>query len=210
VFVNTYDAVGRRIQCDITPAEGIPGTTAQSSQYDGLSRRTFSRDTVDDANADVTTIYDSIGRTLEESQTYNGNTRNATNTAFTSYPVTGYTFPNDRETANAYDALYRRTTLDEISPAGNICEWDFFGPARLAEWRTANGLCCTMMNNDRSHSAVQSGVALPAWGSAPSQCLRWCGKKQRRSPTLGRSECSMRLLFLWEFPANSTDCLKSD
>ena len=34
----------------------------------------------------------------------------------------------------------------------------------MAEVALGNGLICTWMNNARTHSAVQGGVANPAWG----------------------------------------------
>jgi len=46
----------------------------------------------------------------------NSNTRNATNAGFASYPVTAFTFPQGRQTVNAYDLLYRRT---EVGDAGS-------------------------------------------------------------------------------------------
>ena len=55
------------------------GTTAQSFQYNGLSQTTFARDTANGNNADVTIVYDSIGRTIEEAQSVGGNTRYVTN-----------------------------------------------------------------------------------------------------------------------------------
>ena len=104
VFANTFDPLGRKTTVAITLATDVEGTTAQSFQYDGLSRMTFARDSVSSTNADVTTVYDSLGRTLEESQTYGSNTRNATNDAFTSYPVSQFTFPSGRKIDNTYDA----------------------------------------------------------------------------------------------------------
>ena len=54
----------------ITLASGVVGTTAKSSQFDGLSRMTFVVDSVSSTNADVTIVYDSLSRVLEESETY--------------------------------------------------------------------------------------------------------------------------------------------
>ncbi len=93
VFSNTFDALGRKTAVSIALASGVVGTTAQAFQLDGLSRLTFCSDSVRSTNADVTMVYDSLSRVLEESQTYGGNTRNVTNTAFTSYPVTRFAVP---------------------------------------------------------------------------------------------------------------------
>ena len=123
----------------------------------------------------MTTVYDSLDRVLEESQTYQGNTRNITNAAFTSVPVTGFTFPNDRQLTNVYDLLYRRTQVQETSDSSNIASWQFFGPERPAEVTLGNGLICTWMNNARTHSAVQAGVPNPAWGDPSSDRLGYDG-----------------------------------
>ncbi len=172
VFTNTFDALGRKTAVSISLASGVVGTTAQSFSYDGLSRNTFARDTVSSTNADVTFVYDSLGRVVEESQTYGGNTRNVTNNQFTSYPVTGFMFPYaspftspaGRQLTNTYDALYRRTLVHDVTNGVDIAAWQFFGPARVAEVTLGNGLICTWMNNARTNSAVQSGLSNPAWG----------------------------------------------
>ncbi|QNN23312.1 hypothetical protein HED60_13850 [Planctomycetales bacterium ZRK34] len=175
VFDNTYDAIGRRTACAITLASGVVGTTAQNWEYDGLSRMTFARDSISSTHADVNLRYDAVSRVLEDSQTYGGNTRDVTNTAFTSYPVTTFTFPNNRQTSNTYDDLYRRTLVEETSGGGDIASWQFFGPSRVAEVLLGNGLIQTCMNNDRTHSAVQESVPNPAWGSAGSDRLGYDG-----------------------------------
>ena len=69
VFSNTWDPMSRRTNTTIAPAAGIGGTTAQSFQYNGLAQTTFARDTANGNNADVTLVYDSLDRTIEEAQT---------------------------------------------------------------------------------------------------------------------------------------------
>jgi RHS repeat-associated protein len=176
VFANTFDALGRKTGVSITPASGIGGTTAQAFQYDGLSRTTSAVDTVGSASAGVTLVYDSLSRVVEESQAYQGNTRNVTNAAFRSSPVTGFTLPNNRQLTNAYDALYRRTQVQETSGGSPIASWQFFGPARPAEVTLGNGLIATWMNNARANSAVQSpNPGNPAWGDQSSDRLGYDG-----------------------------------
>ena len=86
--------MGRKTNTTITPASGIGGTTGQSFQYDGLTRLTSSTDTTASGSAVANTTYDSLGRTVEEGQTFAGNTRYLTNDAFTSLPTTQFTYPN--------------------------------------------------------------------------------------------------------------------
>ena len=167
----TYDAIGRLAAVAITPASDVIGTTAQSSQYDGLSRRTQAIDT-SGSNAAVDIVYDSLSRIVEEKQAY-GNTRYATHTAFKSLPITELTYPNDRIIDYTYDSLYRRTGIEE-DPA-SIAAWYFFGPGRVAELMLGNGLICTHMNNARTNTALQADVANPAWGDQDSDRLGYDG-----------------------------------
>jgi RHS repeat-associated protein len=175
VFTNTFDPLGRKTAVSIALASGVAGTTAQSFQFDGLSRITFARDSVRGTNADVTTVYDSLSRLLEESQVYGGNTRNVTNTAFVSLPATGFEFPNNRLLANTSDLLYRRTLVQDLTNSVNVAAWQFFGPSRVAEVTLGNGLICSWMNNARTHSAVQPSVANPGWGNQSSDRLGYDG-----------------------------------
>ncbi len=175
-FTNTWDPMGRKTNITIAPASGIGGTTAQSFQYNGLAQTTFARDTANGNNADVTLVYDSIQRTIEEEQLYGGNTRYVTNNAFTSLPVSQFTFPNARQVNSGYDALYRRQQIIEAATSAVIASWQFFGPQRIAEVALGNGIIQTMLNNARTHSAVQFGtVPNPAWGTPSSDRLGYDG-----------------------------------
>ncbi len=172
-FTNTFDSLGRKTAVDIAVATG-PGqnvattTQSESFQYDGLSRMTDVQNDGSAGLSDVTLVYDSLGRTLEEAQAYEGNTRYVTNTSFESYPATQFQFPNNRLIDSAYDLLYRRTSVVEDSGATSIAAWNFFGPARVAEVQLGNGLICTWMNNARTNSAVQSPTpANPPWVVPP-------------------------------------------
>ncbi len=168
--------MGRKTDVAIAPASGIGGTTAQSFQYNGLAQTTFARDTASGNNADVTLVYDSIQRTVEEAQAYGGNSRYVTNDAFTSLPVSQFTFPNARQINSSYDALYRRQQIIEAATSAVIASWQFFGPQRTAEVALGNGIIQTMLNNARTHSAVQFGtVPNPAWGTPSSDRLGYDG-----------------------------------
>ncbi len=175
VFTSTFDPLGRKTAVSISLASGVAGTTAQSFQHDGLSRMTFARDSLSSTNADVTLVYDSLSRVLEESHGFGGNTRNVTHAAFTSTPVSGFTFPQGRQLTNTYDVLYRRTLVEDVTNSVNIAAWQFFGPSRVAEVTLGNGLICTWMNNARTHSAVQPSVSNPSWGNQSSDRLGYDG-----------------------------------
>ena len=141
-FHNTFDALGRKTKVDIVIPGGLNISTATQSQffqYDGLSRMVFARNsdhrlahqTASGAvYSEVTLVHDSLSRLLEDAQFFQGNTRYVTNTAFTSYPATGFTFPTGRLVDTAFDLLYRRTSLAEhTDPTPAIAAWAFFGPA---------------------------------------------------------------------------------
>jgi RHS repeat-associated protein len=125
--------------------------------------------------SEVALFYDSIDRILEESQSFGGNTRNVTNTAFQSYPVSQFAFANGRLIDFLYDLLYRRTNINEDDGDTNIAAWEFFGPSRTAEIQLGNGLAATWMNNARTNSAVQSGVPNPAWNNTANDRLGYDG-----------------------------------
>ncbi len=175
VFTNTFDAAGRKTAVSITLASGVVGTTAQSFQYDGLSRMTFARDSVSTTHVDVTLVYDSLGRMLEDSQAFGGNTRNVTSEKFTSHPMTQFAFPNGRQITNTYDDLYRRTLVEETSGGADIAAWEFFGSGRVAECVLGNGLIMSFMNNARTRSAMQEDLASPTWGNQSSDRLGYDG-----------------------------------
>ena len=168
--------MGRKTNITIAPASGIGGTTAQSFQYNGVNQSTFARDTANGNNADVTLVYDSIQRTVEEEQVYGGNTRYVTNNAFASLAVSQFTFPNARQINSGYDALYRKQQVIEAATSAVIASWQFFGPQRIAEVALGNGIIQTMLNNARTHSAVQFGtVPNPPWGTPSTDRLGYDG-----------------------------------
>jgi hypothetical protein len=175
VFSNTWEPMSRKTNTTIAPASGIGGTTAQSFQHNGLAQTTFARDTVGTNNADVTLVYDSIGRTVEEEQVYGGNTRYVTNDGFTSLPVSQFTFPNARQINNSFDALYRRQQIIEAATSAVIASWQYFGSNRIATVTLGNGLVCSNMNNAQTRSAIQSGLPTPGWGSIATDQLGYDG-----------------------------------
>ncbi len=175
VFSDTWDCMGRKTNITITPASGIGGTTAQSFQYNGLAQTTFARDTVGTNNADVTLVYDSIGRTVEEEQVYGGNTRYVTNDGFTSLPVSQFTYPNSRQINNSFDKLFRRQQIIEAATSAVIASWQYFGANRIATVTLGNGLVCSNMNDAQTRSAIQSGLPTPAWGSISTDQLGYDG-----------------------------------
>ena len=128
-------------------------------------------------------FYDSLGRVIEDSQTFSGNERNWTHTQFTSYPVTQCEYPDGRKLDNTYDELYRRSLVEENSDGSDIASWQYFGPGRIVETKLkandggspAHELYCTHLNNNRDRSAIQEGQTTPPWGTADSDRLGFDG-----------------------------------
>ena len=173
LFINTFDALGRKVSVVITPATAVQGTTAQGFEFDGLSRRIFAADSVSGTDADVTIVYDSMSRVLEESQVYGGNTRNLTHDQFISYALSRRTLPSSTAThvTETHDALYR---LKVVGGDLGSSSWRFMGN-RVIEQLIGDHLICTQLNNARTHSAVQASVTNPAWGDRSSDRLGYDG-----------------------------------
>ncbi len=171
---NTFDVLGRKTAVSITAATGVVGTTAQTFQFDGLSRTVFGRDTAGTGNADAGFIFDSISRVLEEQQTYAGYPRYATKNASTSYPATGFTFPSNRQLTIGFDALYRKNAIHETSGGSSIAAWQFFG-YRTATVTLGNSIVTSFMKNALNRSAIQSGQTTPGWGSISTDQLGYDG-----------------------------------
>jgi hypothetical protein len=54
-------------------------------------------------------------------------TRYITHDRWTSLVATEVTFPDGRQVASGYDALYRRSGVNEVSGGASIAAWEFFG-----------------------------------------------------------------------------------
>ena len=91
-----------------------------------------------------------------------------------SYPATGFTFPDNRQLTLGFDALYRKNAINETSDSSNIAAWQFFG-ARTATVTLGNGIVTSFMNNAQTRSAVQLGQTTPAWGSISTDQLGYDG-----------------------------------
>jgi len=101
-------------------------------------------------------------------------TRYVTHDKWTSLVATEVTYPDGRQVVSGYDALYRRNAVNETSGGGSIAAWQFFGN-RTAKVALGNGITCSFMNDAQTNSAVQSSVALPAWGDKTTDRLGYDG-----------------------------------
>ncbi len=182
-FTNTYDSLSRRVAVSIAAVTGFDGTTAQTFQYDGAGRQTQTTDTRASGTQTTNTQYDSLGRVLEFAQTTSGDTLYMSNTGFTSLVNTQQQYPNGNKVDWAYDILYRKASVKDNGAGSNTAAWTYAGPGRVVEVVLKNGIACTMLNNTRTASVVQTMIpgsdnasnSLPMFGTAASDRLGYDG-----------------------------------
>lgn len=172
-FAFTHDAAGRKAGTTLTLASGVLGTTAQSWEYDGLSRTTLLYD--DDANdaglgdGAIRLTYDSLGRLRRErvGQVVDDATedRDVSYANFDVLAPKSVTYPNGRELAFTYDRLHRATSVTNASgDEPVIASWAFVGASRVLHANLANGIECRYRNDAASHSAAQAATGAQPWG----------------------------------------------
>lgn len=133
-----YDGAGRKVQ-ETTILPGgtqIEGSMLRTYQFNGMDLCTQATDD-NGAHPDstVTRMYDSLGRTLQETQ----------NGAVVSMELddagkaTKQWFPNGRWIGRAYDARRRVADITESS-GSSIAAFDYFGTRRLAQIELVAGL----------------------------------------------------------------------
>jgi RHS repeat-associated protein len=141
-----HDVLHRLVRREIAPASGVRGTTAQTFEYDGLSRVT---EAVDDGSPDgaqiVRRVFDSLGRLLEEDQ----------NGAVCSAVWSGdgkrlsLTYPDGGVLEYDHDAIDREI---EISRSGDsVARFEWIGPGRRLLRRThGNGTSLSLLDEDEA------------------------------------------------------------
>lgn len=141
VFTHTYDGINRRIQTDITRAAGLGGTTLRTFEYDGLNRLTLTTDNNEPGtsvdNSQVTYLYDSLSRKIEEDQD---------GLVVTSdFDGVGnriqLTYPDNRVLIYTYDNLERMKTVS------GVATYSFIGSGRILERAFASGAKLTYLDN---------------------------------------------------------------
>jgi RHS repeat-associated protein len=160
VFACTYDALMRKTGCTITLVTSFTGTTRLTSQYDGLSRLTVSFDNNTSAATAVTDkfFYDSLSRTVEESEQIGNLAAQPTSSSFNvnlSNSVgqpSAVIYPDTRQVDSTYDNLDRLVTrLDHGQP--NIGTYQYIGPTRVAVLTYENGTRLTYIGQAAGQNA---------------------------------------------------------
>ncbi len=153
-----YDALNRVTQMNITRAEGVTGTTFQSFEYDGLSRRTVAFDNNDpDTETDdalVTYAFDSLSRLIEEVQ----NDRVISNRWDGDNKRLAMVYPGGLTIEATYDGLDRIDRIGESEERNFIADFDYLGAYRILERTYGNGVRLTYLDEERNSAAGYDGV----------------------------------------------------
>ncbi len=133
-----YDAINRRVACNITRAPTVIGTTAESYEYDGLSRFTSATDnnSPDDKSDDshITFAWDSLSRAIEETQQIGGLSAKVVSSSWRAENLkTKCIYPNGRQTDYTYDDLDRLNTIIDNGEDKAIVNYHYIGMGRVAE-----------------------------------------------------------------------------
>jgi RHS repeat-associated protein len=148
VVTHTFDAINRLVRRSIvrSTTNNVKGTTAQTFEFDGLSRITKATDNNDPLNLEDDSIverkYDSLSRLLEELQ--NGkvislNWREDDD-------LLDLTYPNNRKITYTRDKLDRLKTIASNGTFTPLASYDYIG-YRLLERKYGNNTRLTMLND---------------------------------------------------------------
>ena len=163
----TWDAANRQIACAALPAAGVIGTTQQTTEYDGLSRKTRCTDNNDpgdpDDDATVAVSYDSLGRVIEETQQLG---TGAVHTVGSSWHAADQRvrldYPNGRALLLTYDALDRLDTITDDGAPDALADYDYIGVHRVARRRAPlTGVRLTYLNDDATTDVGYDGLRRP-------------------------------------------------
>jgi RHS repeat-associated protein len=153
VFNCTYDALMRKTDCAITTAAGFVGTTRLMSQYDGLSRLTFTFDNngVDTMSAPNAVrdkfSYDSLSRNVEQSEQIGSILTAPIEATSSSFDVnisssvaqpSAMIYPDGRQVDSTYDDLDRLVSRSDHGFA-SIGTYQYIGQTRVAVLTYENG-----------------------------------------------------------------------
>jgi RHS repeat-associated protein len=170
IVLCTFDAINRRIVCDINRASGVIGTSQQTHEYDGLSRLRRATDNNEPADTDddstVTMAYDSLSRVVEESQTIGSLPAKAISSGWRAENLkVNSTYPNGRIVDATYDGLDRLSTKRDRGASTDLVDYDYIGTGRLLERRyPINGTRLSFLNDagttDTGYDALRRPIEL--------------------------------------------------
>ncbi|MCX6925124.1 MAG: hypothetical protein NT154_18210, partial [Verrucomicrobia bacterium] len=138
IITNHFDAASRPIARDILRAPNVVGTTSLTYQYDGKSRLVFGADNNEPADLEddsvITYAYDSLGRTVEESEQIGSTPAKAVSSFWEgSNHRTLLVYPNGRSVTNTFDHLNRLQTIADFGSNTPIATYSYLGKRRVAK-----------------------------------------------------------------------------
>jgi RHS repeat-associated protein len=148
-FNRSLDPANRVTEINVTPAPGIPGSTYQAFEYDGLSRLTLAFDNNESMDPNDDTVveftYDTLGRILEEHQIVGGGPVSTTSHGWLAEDLrTEITTPSSLQVDYSYDPAGRLLTVD-AAPSQAV--FQYFGMDRVHTRVYANGVRSTMLDD---------------------------------------------------------------
>ncbi|MCC7013303.1 MAG: RHS repeat protein, partial [Planctomycetes bacterium] len=156
-----YDMGSRLTTVDATvlPGSYVVGTKKLRFEHDGLGRRTYLRDSVDDAldanDWSVARTYDELGRVISETQ--GGRTVGFHWTEESKRDLV--TYPSGISIATSFDALDRVSTISQSGVP--IATYAYAGPGRVLERANGNGTKVRYHNGSWDDSAYYDGARRP-------------------------------------------------
>jgi RHS repeat-associated protein len=152
---------------DETTFQPVVGTNKLDYQYDGLSRLTRATDnndpttTADDST--VTMAYDSLGRTIEETQQIGALSAKAVDSAWRAENLRkSLTYPNGRVEVYTYDHLDRLATVADQGASQPIAAYKYIGVGRMLERDyPINGTRMTFLDNAGTTDVGYDGLGRP-------------------------------------------------
>jgi RHS repeat-associated protein len=137
-----YDPNDRLAAVDVQiAAPSIVGTMKLRFEYDGLGRRTYSRDSLDSGldatDWIVTRAYDSLGRVTRETQGELASYRTLSYAWREEAKRSQITYPSGLVINNTFDALDRIATIN--AGAAMVASYTYAGPGRVLERINGNG-----------------------------------------------------------------------
>jgi RHS repeat-associated protein len=136
VLTCRFDALNRKVRCDIARGPGVGGTTLQTWIYDGLSRLRGSTDNNDPADPTDDSVVridvDSLDRTIEERQ----NGRVIPSSWFGENRRVGLSYPGGRQVTLGHDGLDR---IKSIVGDTVLAAYNYAGPSRVIFRSLGNG-----------------------------------------------------------------------
>src|SRR5262249_41032967 len=145
----------------------VTGTTMQNYQYDGLSRLMLATDNNNPTNPDddstITEAYDSLGRTIEETQQIGAQPAVAVDSGWRADDLrSSLTHPDGRVEVYTYDTLGRLKSVSDQGASQPIAVYQYIGPDRVLErLYPQNGTQETYLDNSGTVDSGYDGMGRP-------------------------------------------------